>query len=37
MEKIHATTILAILHNGEVAIGGDGQATMGNYVAKSNV
>ena len=37
MEKIHATTILAVLHNGEVAIGGDGQATMGNYVAKSNV
>jgi ATP-dependent HslUV protease subunit HslV len=36
-EKIHATTILAVLHNGEVAIGGDGQATMGNYVAKSNV
>src|SRR5688500_15741050 len=37
MEKIHATTILAVLHNGQVAIGGDGQATMGNYVAKSNV
>lgn len=37
MEKIHATTILAVLHNGEVAIGGDGQATMGNFVAKSNV
>lgn len=36
-EKIHATTILAVLHNGEVAIGGDGQATMGNYVAKGNV
>lgn len=37
MEKIHATTILAVLHNGQMAIGGDGQATMGNYVAKSNV
>jgi ATP-dependent HslUV protease subunit HslV len=37
MEKIHATTILAVIHQGEVAIGGDGQATMGNYVAKSNV
>jgi ATP-dependent HslUV protease subunit HslV len=37
MEKIHATTILAVLHNGQLAIGGDGQATMGNYVAKSNV
>ena len=37
MEKIHATTIVAVRHNGQVAIGGDGQATMGNYVAKSNV
>jgi ATP-dependent HslUV protease, peptidase subunit HslV len=37
MEKIHATTIIAVHHNGQVAIGGDGQATMGNYVAKSNV
>jgi ATP-dependent HslUV protease subunit HslV len=37
MEKIHATTILAVMHNGQVAIGGDGQATMGNYIAKSNV
>jgi len=37
MEKIHATTILAVQHNGQVAIGGDGQATMGNYVAKSTV
>ncbi len=34
---IHATTILAVLHNGQVAIGGDGQATMGNTIAKSNV
>lgn len=25
------------MHNGQVAIGGDGQATMGNFVAKSNV
>ena len=37
MEKIHSTTIIGIIHNGQVAIGGDGQATMGNYVAKSNV
>jgi ATP-dependent HslUV protease, peptidase subunit HslV len=37
MEKIHATTILAVLHNGHIAIGGDGQATMGNTIAKSNV
>jgi ATP-dependent HslUV protease subunit HslV len=35
--KIHSTTILAINHDGQTAIGGDGQATMGNTVAKSNV
>jgi ATP-dependent HslUV protease subunit HslV len=35
--KIHSTTILAVRHNGGVSIGGDGQATMGNTVAKSNV
>ncbi len=37
MEKIHATTVIAVRHNGQVAIGADGQATMGNTVAKSNV
>ena len=37
MTKIRSTTVLAIVHNGEVAIGADGQATMGDYVAKSNV
>ncbi len=37
MQKIHSTTILAVHHNGVVAIGGDGQATMGNTIAKSNV
>lgn len=37
MEKIHSTTILAVHHNGAIAIGGDGQATMGNTIAKSNV
>ncbi len=37
LQPIHATTILAVLHNGQVAIGGDGQATMGNTIAKSNV
>ncbi len=37
MQKIHSTTILAVHHNGSVAIGGDGQATMGNTIAKSNV
>lgn len=37
MEKVHATTVLAVLHNGQVSIGADGQATLGNTVAKSNV
>src|SRR5688572_7600415 len=37
MVKIHSTTILAVHHNGQIAIGGDGQATLGNTVAKSNV
>jgi ATP-dependent HslUV protease, peptidase subunit HslV len=35
--KIRSTTVIAIYHNGQVAIGADGQATMGNYIAKSNV
>jgi len=37
MTEIKSTTIIAVLHNKQVAIGGDGQATMGNTVAKSNV
>lgn len=37
MTKIRSTTVLAVLHNGQMAIGADGQATMGNTVAKSNV
>lgn len=37
MAKIHATTVLGVIHNGQVALGADGQATMGNTVAKSNV
>ncbi|TAG66996.1 MAG: HslU--HslV peptidase proteolytic subunit, partial [Runella slithyformis] len=35
--SIHSTTVVAVVHNGEVVIGADGQATMGNTVAKSNV
>lgn len=35
--SIHATTVLAVKHNGEIAIGADGQATMGDTVAKGNV
>ncbi|SFC52035.1 ATP-dependent HslUV protease, peptidase subunit HslV [Flexibacter flexilis DSM 6793] len=34
---IKSTTVVAIVHNGQVAIGADGQATMNNTVAKSNV
>lgn len=37
MPKIHATTVLGIIHNGQVALGADGQATMGDTVAKGNV
>jgi ATP-dependent HslUV protease subunit HslV len=36
-QLIHATTVLGILHNGQVALGADGQATMGATVVKSNV
>jgi ATP-dependent HslUV protease subunit HslV len=32
--KIHATTIIGLRHNGHVAIGGDGQVTLGNTVMK---
>lgn len=34
--KIHGTTICAVRKNGQVALAGDGQATMGNTVAKGN-
>jgi len=37
LPPIHATTVVGILHNGKVALGADGQATMGNTVAKANV
>jgi ATP-dependent HslUV protease subunit HslV len=36
-QKIHSTTVLAVVHNGKVCIAADGQATMGNTVAKGNV
>lgn len=35
--EIKSTTVLAIKHNGQIAVGADGQATLGNTVAKSNV
>jgi ATP-dependent HslUV protease subunit HslV len=34
---LHATTVVGILHNGQVALGADGQATLGATVAKNNV
>lgn len=34
--KIHATTILTVDHDGAVAMGGDGQVTMGNAVMKAD-
>ena len=37
MQKIKSTTVCAVMHNGQVAIGADGQATLGNTVAKSHV
>ncbi|WP_266366833.1 ATP-dependent protease subunit HslV [Tellurirhabdus rosea] len=36
-QPIHATTVIGIYHNGQIALGADGQATMGNTIAKSNV
>ena len=35
--KIRSTTVVGIYHNGEMAVGADGQASMGNTIAKSNV
>ena len=37
MPKIKSTTVVAIKHNGKVAVGADGQASMGNTVVKGNV
>lgn len=34
MEQYHATTIIAVRRGDEVAIGGDGQVTLGNIVVK---
>ena len=36
MGKIHATTIFAVQHNGECAMSGDGQVTLGNAVVMKN-
>ena len=34
--KFRSTTILTVRHNGRVAMGGDGQVTMGQTVVKSD-
>ena len=36
MLKAHSTTILSVRKDGKVALGGDGQVTMGNTVMKHN-
>jgi len=35
-DRIYGTTILAVRRNGRVAVGGDGQVTLGQTVVKSN-
>ncbi len=36
MNSMHATTVVSVRKNGKVAMGGDGQVTMGNTVMKAN-
>lgn len=36
MTRLRATTILAVRHKGGVALGGDGQVTLGNVVMKAD-
>ena len=36
MPRLRSTTILAVRHRGGVAVGGDGQVTLGNVVFKSD-
>jgi len=36
MDKWHATTILTVRHQGRVALGGDGQVTLGNTIMKAD-
>jgi ATP-dependent HslUV protease, peptidase subunit HslV len=36
LTEMHATTILAVRHKGQGAIGGDGQVTLGNIVMKND-
>src|SRR5687768_1580698 len=34
--RFHATTILSVRKNGDLALGGDGQVTLGNTVTKAH-
>lgn len=34
LDSCHATTVLGVRHNGQIALGSDGQATMGETVVK---
>jgi ATP-dependent HslUV protease subunit HslV len=36
MKELHGTTILAVLRDGKLAVGGDGQVTLANTVMKAN-
>ena len=36
MEQFRGTTIVSVRRNGKVAIGGDGQVSMGSTVMKGN-
>ncbi|MGI4815378.1 MAG: ATP-dependent protease subunit HslV [Janthinobacterium lividum] len=36
MEQFHGTTIVSVRRNGQVALGGDGQVTLGNIVMKGS-
>jgi ATP-dependent HslUV protease, peptidase subunit HslV len=36
MSQFHGTTIVCVHRNGKVALGGDGQVTMGNTIMKGN-
>jgi ATP-dependent HslUV protease subunit HslV len=36
MQEFHGTTIVAVRHQGRVALGGDGQVTVGDTVMKAN-
>jgi ATP-dependent HslUV protease subunit HslV len=36
MEQLHGTTIVSVRRNGRVAVGGDGQVSLGNTIMKGN-